>query len=71
MLRVFLRLFLLIIALGAGGALAAGWAWQRFTGPGPLAEERAVVIERGAGVSAIARQLADAGVLPDPWTFRI
>ena len=71
MLRVLLRILLLVLVLGLAGALAAGWGWQRFTGPGPLPEERTVVIERGAGVAAIARQLAEAGVLPDPWTFRI
>ena len=71
MLRVLLRILLLVLVLGVAGALAAGWGWQRFTGPGPLPEERTVVIERGAGVAAIARQLAEAGVLPDPWTFRI
>ena len=70
MLRVIGRLILLILVLGIGAALAAGWAWQRFTGPGPLAGERIVVVERGAGVNAIAEQLAREGVLADPWTFR-
>ncbi|HXV23539.1 MAG TPA: endolytic transglycosylase MltG [Alphaproteobacteria bacterium] len=71
MLRFLVRFSLLILLVGAAGAVAAGWAWQRFTGPGPLAQERTVVVERGSGVNAIARQLAEAGVLPDPWTFRI
>ena len=71
MLRVLLRLFLLLLVLGVAGVLAAGWAWYRFTGPGPLPEERTVLIERGAGVGAIAQRLTDQGVLPDPWTFRI
>lgn len=71
MLRSLFRLLLLIILIGAAGAIAAGWAWQRFTGPGPLAEERTLVVARGAGVNAIAAQLAEQGVLPDPWTFRL
>ncbi len=71
MLRFLVRFVLLILLIGAAGALAAGWAWQRFTGPGPLERERSLVVERGAGVNAIARQLAEAGVLPDPWTFRL
>ena len=71
MLRFLLRLFLLILVLGVAGAIAAGWAWQRYTGPGPLQEDRTVVIQRGAGVNAIAQQLAEEGVLPDPWTLRV
>ena len=71
MLRLVLRLFVLIVVLGLAGAIAAGWAWQRFTGSGPLAEDRTVVIEHGAGVNAIAHRLAEEGVLPDPWTLRI
>jgi len=70
MLRFLLRLVLLILVLGVAGALAAGWAWQRYTGPGPLPEDRTVVIERGAGVGTIAQQLTEEGVLPDPWTLR-
>jgi UPF0755 protein len=71
MLRFLLRLILLVLVLGAAAAVAAGWGWKRYTGPGPLAEDRTVVIERGAGVNAIAQQLADEGVLPDPWTLRV
>jgi UPF0755 protein len=70
MVRFLLRLVLLILVLGVAGAIVAGWAWPRYTGPGPLAEDRTVVIERGAGVNAIADQLTDEGVLPDPWTLR-
>jgi UPF0755 protein len=71
MLRFLLRLVLLLLVLGAAAAIAVGWGWKRYTGPGPLAEERTVVIERGAGVNAISQRLADEGVLPDPWTLRI
>ncbi|HEX6103202.1 MAG TPA: endolytic transglycosylase MltG, partial [Alphaproteobacteria bacterium] len=71
MLRFLLRLILLVLVLGVAGAIALGWAWQRYTGPGPLTEDRTVVIERGAGVNAIAQQLAKEGVLPDPWTLRV
>ncbi|HEX6102030.1 MAG TPA: endolytic transglycosylase MltG [Alphaproteobacteria bacterium] len=71
MLRFLLRLILLVLVLGVAGAVAAGWAWQRYTGPGPLTEGRTVVIERGAGVNTIAQQLTEEGVLPDPWTLRV
>jgi UPF0755 protein len=70
MLRSLVRLLILVLVIGVAGAIAAGWAWHRFTGPGPLAEDRTVVIERGAGVSVIARRLTDQGVVPDPWTLR-
>jgi UPF0755 protein len=71
MLRFLLRLILLVLVLGVAGAVAAGWAWQRYTGPGPLAEDRTVVIERGSGVNSIAQQLAEEGVLPDPWILPV
>jgi UPF0755 protein len=71
MLRFLLRLILLLLVLGVAAAAAAAWGWQRFTGPGPLAEERTVVIGRGAGVGSIAEQLTEEGVLPDPWTLRV
>ncbi len=71
MLRFLVRLFLLIFCLALAGAASGLWAWQRFTGPGPLAEDRTVIIERGAGVNAIAQRLAEEGVVPDPWTLRV
>src|SRR5262245_42381940 len=70
MLGVIARLLVLLVVLFVVSAGALGWTWLRFTGPGPLESERTVVIERGEGVNAIARNLAAAGVLADPWTFR-
>lgn len=70
MLRSLVRLVLFVLIVAVAGAIAAGWAWHQFTGPGPLAEDRTVVVERGAGVNAIARRLADEGVLPNSWTLR-
>lgn len=67
----FLGRFVLLIVLAT--VVAAGmfaWGWQRVTGPGPLAEDRIVLIDRGSGVARIAGILADAGVVPDPYTFR-
>jgi len=68
--RRWLRWVLLLLLLGigaAGGALA--WAWQLYTGPGPLAEARTLVIPRGSGLEATARILADSGVIAEPLIF--
>ncbi len=57
----FLSLLLLLAAVGA-------WiGWQRYTAPGPLTADTAIVIPRGSGVQAIADQLADAGVVRTRW----
>lgn len=52
---------------------AATWAalegHRRFTGSGPLVSAITVVIPKGVGSEAIARRLAEAGVVPDPWSF--
>jgi UPF0755 protein len=50
-------------------AAVLGWARSEFTAPGPLAKETNVRISKGAGVDAIARELADAGVIRRPWLF--
>ena len=43
----------------------------RFERPGPLASEQVLIIEPGAGLGQIARQLHDAGVVEDDLTFRL
>lgn len=48
------------------GAATVWGGWQRYTSPGPLAADIAVVIPRGAGVQGIATRLADAGVIRRP-----
>jgi len=56
------------VALGLiSGAGLAAWhaALALYRAPGPLAEERAVAIPRGAGRHVIAQRLRDAGVLDD------
>jgi peptidoglycan lytic transglycosylase G len=53
-------------------AVAAG-AWfyldQQFKAPGPLESEAIVLVPRGAGVTAIADQLAAAGIISDARVF--
>jgi len=67
----------LIIAGAVAGAVlfAAGlvvlYGIDRFEQPGPLEADTIVLIPRGAGVDTIARRLEDAGVVGDPFIFRV
>ena len=49
------------------GITAVGWS--DYQSPGPLAENRIIVIPRGAGLRAVGQQLAEAGVITHPWVF--
>ncbi len=60
----------LVLLLGAAGGFALR-AWSDFTQPGPLAEERRVIVPRGTGLAALATLLVDEGVLRRPLAFRI
>jgi UPF0755 protein len=70
-----LKLFTIAVALLAlSGVLAiAGWTQlqQYLERPGPAAEPVTVVLERGVGVGAITRDLEAAGVIRQPWMFRL
>lgn len=68
------------LALGAGLALlvatalvvgAALWGYWRLNAPGPAATETTVLIPHGAGVAAIGRRLAEAGVIEEPRLFSL
>ncbi|HEX5215605.1 MAG TPA: endolytic transglycosylase MltG [Vicinamibacterales bacterium] len=63
-------LFLVVMIAAIGGAW---WMSRRLATPyrGFEAAEVFVEIPRGTSVSGIARRLADAGVVPDAFTFRI
>lgn len=52
-------------------ASAAGYAVHMMGAPGPLEDETTVVIPRGAGVDAIGRRLAEAGVIEHRWLFNL
>jgi len=61
-----------VMILGVAVAMVAGYLlWQSFGAPGPLAEPRTVIIERGSGVDEIADELARAGVIGNSYAFRI
>ncbi|OYQ32693.1 aminodeoxychorismate lyase [Niveispirillum lacus] len=63
--RHWLRLTAASLSVVLLAAAGAGWlGWQRYTGPGPLGADKAVVIPRGTGVQGIAQRLVDAGVVP-------
>jgi UPF0755 protein len=75
MLRRLRRLLVvaLLLALAAG---AAGWyGWRHLQAhmatPGPLAEERVVLLERGQGLAAIAGRLEREGVIADAFLFQL
>jgi UPF0755 protein len=69
-MRAFWKIvFVLAVAVVAVATWAALEGHRRFTGPGPLAEATSVVIAKGSGLEAIARQLAAARVIPDPYSF--
>ncbi|MBY0332472.1 MAG: endolytic transglycosylase MltG [Acetobacteraceae bacterium] len=59
-----------LAALALLGGLGAWQARRITTAPGPLAEERAVVVPRG-GAEGIARTLAAAGIIDDPRAFAL
>ncbi|MBC7905333.1 MAG: endolytic transglycosylase MltG [Rhodospirillaceae bacterium] len=69
MKSVFKLLFVLAVILIAVATWAVLEGHRRFTRPGPLAEATTVVIAKGAGLEAIARKLAAAGVVRDPYSF--
>lgn len=60
---------IVLLILVTGGGLA--WGYARYTGPGPLAQAKTVIVLQGAGVAGIARQLTDAGVISNPLVFRL
>lgn len=66
MARAFRFLLVVLVFAGAGFGI---WTYDRYTRPGPLAQEAMVVIPKGAGLDGIARRLAAAHVIDDPKFF--
>ncbi len=63
-------LTLLLTAALAGTAVFV-WGYRNFQGPGPLAEQMAVVLPPGEGLAAIAERLKRTGIISDSRVFRI
>jgi UPF0755 protein len=66
----FLRLLFTVIvgAIIIGGAVIY-WSYKDLKAPGPSTADTTVVIESGASVNGIARQLEEAGVIRDAFVF--
>ncbi|MDP2409478.1 MAG: endolytic transglycosylase MltG [Pseudolabrys sp.] len=58
---------LILVSVAVGGALYFGK--QRFEAPGPLAEDKIVIIPRGLGIRDISELLVREGVINQPWVF--
>jgi UPF0755 protein len=67
------RLGVITAVVVAFVAVIAGGLWiylqQQFEAPGPLQQETVVIVPRGAGLVAIAEDLAAGGVIADPDIF--
>ena len=71
-----MRLRRLVAALVAAlvlSSVGAGWMYRRIRSPyrGFAGAEVFVELPTGTSVARIGSRLAEAGVVPDPWTFRI
>ena len=67
-MRALKALFLLAIAATLA---AGGWLWWFATRPIEVAAPVEIAVRQGAGVTAVARQLVDAGMLAEPYSLRI
>jgi len=70
-MRRLLIILAVLLAMAAAAAAAGAWWFDRaFRSPGPADTEITVLIPRGASVSAIADELAGAGIVERAWVFR-
>ena len=69
--RILLTVSVLLIAALVAGALLTGLYWWRLTAPGPTDAPTVMLIERGATVPEIARDLDQQGVIDSPALFRL
>lgn len=69
MRRLAVRALLLLIAGILTAGAAAWWAWSEFTAPGPLVQEKTLIVSKGAGIRAVAGQLEDTGVIDSATIF--
>ncbi len=71
-LVIFVNFILTVIVLGVvtGGALLY-FGKQMFDAPGPLAQERTVIVPPGSGLSSIAGTLESQGVISEAIVFEV
>jgi UPF0755 protein len=64
--------FLSLFFLGLTAiAVLGGWGVHKYLSAGPLQESKIILIERGSGVSTIARQLEKEDVISEDFLFKI
>ena len=69
--KLFIAL-VVVLALGAGlGVGVVRWALLEIEAPGPLAAAQVHVVQKGTGMSQIARDLEAAGIIADQRLFRL
>jgi len=61
----------LIVIFGFVAVGAGLWVYSGFSRPGPLENDTTLIIERGSGASAIARELKRASVIDDTLVFKL
>jgi len=64
---------MVVLALVAGAGAAAGWVWfnDQLSAPGPLTEERVILVEPGEVLSVVAARLEAEGVIRDARLMRL
>jgi len=65
----FIAFLMALAILGGGGALVYGV--KTYVEPGPLTDDKTIIIERGTGVNGIAAMLAENKIIAHPYIFRI
>ncbi len=71
-LKAFIWVILVVLAAGAIGlGFTAYKLNQEITEPGPLAEEKVILVKTGMGVNAIAKQLEESGVIESDMLFKV
>jgi UPF0755 protein len=67
-----IRLCLVLLALGLVLAgLVVGYAWHDYRQPGPLSEEKILLIDAGTSFRQIVRQLEEGGVVRHPSLYQL
>jgi UPF0755 protein len=69
--RRMLGVAAIVAAIGLAVAAFLIWIGTAYILPGPLEAAKVVVVPRGSGLRAVARQLGAEGVVGHPWAFVI
>lgn len=69
--RFFRPVAIVIVAMTMALAAASGWLLYRYDASGASVRLTTVIIPKGASGADIAAKLREAGVISDPWLFRL